>query len=81
MGFQGKRNTVIKTLVDFLQSPFWINPIQSYIDENCLFFGGEEENALELTNIHGKFKYFIENLLEFYLGEMHISHEEVGSRY
>ncbi|KAG2388788.1 hypothetical protein C9374_000227 [Naegleria lovaniensis] len=71
-----KRHPIIHGLIAFLQSPFWINPIQSFIDENCLFFDGEEENCLELTQVHERFRELIENLLEFLLGEMHVSHEE-----
>lgn len=74
-----KRHPIIQGLIAFLQSPFWINPIQSFIDENCLYFDGEEENCLELTQVHERFRELIENLLEFLLGEMHVSHEEVCS--
>ena len=75
---QVARHPVIQGLIDFLQSPFWINPIQSFIDENCLVFGGEDENCLEHTSVHEKFRELIENLLEFLVGEMNLSHEDVS---
>ncbi len=39
-------------LIGFLRSPMWRNPIESFIDENCLIFDGEEENEFSYTLLH-----------------------------
>ncbi|KAL9645657.1 hypothetical protein ABK040_003390 [Willaertia magna] len=67
---------IFESLVQFLQSPLWLNPIQGFIDENCLVFDGEEEHKLEHTVIHENFRKLIEQLLDFHLKEMEISHEQ-----
>jgi hypothetical protein len=40
------------SIIGFLKSPIWLNPIQSFIDENCLVFDNEEENKFSYTLLH-----------------------------
>jgi hypothetical protein len=36
----------------FLSSPLWFNPIQTFIDENCVVFDSGEENQFIYTLLH-----------------------------
>jgi hypothetical protein len=39
----------------------WKNPILAFIDDHCISFDDEDENKLEYTAIHNKFKEMLEN--------------------
>jgi hypothetical protein len=47
-------------VTDYLSSPTWKNPIINFIDENCIVFEDAEENSLEYTNVHNRFKKLID---------------------
>lgn len=63
-------------IVEFLRSPTFKNPIKEFIDNNCSTFENKEENKLEHTLLHNKFKELIENSLEFMLIELNVNHEQ-----
>ena len=52
---------ILDIIAEYLQSPIWKNPIVEFIDENCIIFEDAEENRLEYTDIHQKFKKLIES--------------------
>ena len=52
---------ILDIIAEYLQSPIWKNPIVEFIDENCIIFEDAEENRLEYTEIHQKFKKLIES--------------------
>ena len=63
-------------IVQFLKSPGWRTPIMIFIDENCGLFDNEEENKLEYSEIHTKFKDMIDVLFENLVGELNVHIEE-----
>ena len=64
---------ILDIIAEYLQSPIWKNPIIEFIDEYCLIFEETEENRLEYTAIHQKFKKLIESQLEAYIQDLGIS--------
>ena len=51
-------------------------PIREFVDNNCSTFVNKDENKLEHTILHNKFKDAIETSLEFMLIEVGCSHEQ-----
>ena len=51
---------ILDIIAEYLQSPIWKNPIIEFIDENCIIFEQTEENRLEYTDVHGRFKKLVE---------------------
>lgn len=45
----------------------------SYIDEHCIIFDTEDENKLEYTQIHNKFKKLVEELIGELLAELEVT--------
>ena len=43
-------------MVQFLRSPRWTTPINSFLDEHCGVFDDVEENKLEYTPIHHQYR-------------------------
>lgn len=43
-------------IYDFIESPRWITPINSFIDEKCILFDADDENKLEYLKIHSEYK-------------------------
>ena len=41
-----------------------------FIDESCIVFDDEEENKLEYTELHNKFKQLVDSLLAAHLLEV-----------
>lgn len=54
-------------MADYLSSPTWKNPIINFIDENCVVFEDAEENSLEYTSVHNRFKKLIDRQLEAFI--------------
>jgi len=52
---------------EFIDSPVWRDPVQSYIDENCIVFDGEEEMTHVQNMIYRRFNRIIEELIERYI--------------
>jgi len=63
-------------VVEYLQSPIWKNPIMDFIDENCIVFEDEEENRLEYTDVHNKFKALVDKQLEAYIQDLGITPQD-----
>ena len=64
-------------VLQFLRSPLWNTPVQSFIDEYCgAFKPEEEENRLEYTVIHEKFRALVDELLSSFLAELGASPEK-----
>lgn len=40
------------TILDYVKSPLWKNPLLAFVDGNCICFDDEDENKLEYTTIH-----------------------------
>merc|ERR1719352_186251 len=62
-------------VLQFLKSPSWAVPVMQFIDENCMVFDDEEENKLEFTELHNKFKQLVDSLLAAHLLEIGITAE------
>ena len=60
---------LVECFVQFLVSPIWKLNINSFIDENCIFFEDVEENQLEHLKIHKEFIKVADGLLENFMGE------------
>ena len=52
------------------QGPLYSGPLMSFIDANCEVFDGEEENKLEYTEVHGKFKALVDDLITGFIAEL-----------
>nr|CAB3228132.1 coiled-coil domain-containing protein 104 [Phallusia mammillata] len=48
----------------------------NFVEENCASFENKEENKLEYTDIHNRYKALVETLLGEYLRELSITEEE-----
>eukprot|EP00232_Nephroselmis_pyriformis_P005488 CAMPEP_0182909292 /NCGR_PEP_ID=MMETSP0034_2-20130328/35674_1 /TAXON_ID=156128 /ORGANISM="Nephroselmis pyriformis, Strain CCMP717" /LENGTH=302 /DNA_ID=CAMNT_0025045537 /DNA_START=89 /DNA_END=993 /DNA_ORIENTATION=+ len=59
-----------EAIIRFLQGPCYSAPLMSFIDENCVIFDNEEENKIEYTDIHEKFKTLVDQLLTEFLEEL-----------
>eukprot|EP00039_Didymoeca_costata_P017009 m.311035 g.311035 ORF g.311035 m.311035 type:complete len:182 (+) comp16481_c0_seq17:1040-1585(+) len=64
---------VFDSVIGFLSSPHWRLPLETFMDNNCAIFDSDEENKIEYTIIHQKFKELVEGLLEGFLAELDIS--------
>ena len=51
---------ILDIIAEYLQSPIWKTAIIDFIDENCIIFEDAEENRLEYTDVHLKFRKLIE---------------------
>jgi len=58
---------------EFIDSPVWRDPVQSYIDENCIVFDGEEEMTHVQNMIYRRFNRIIEELIERYIHSIGLS--------
>jgi hypothetical protein len=47
-----KEDWVYDSVVGFLLSPLWRDPIMDFIRDNSLVFDSEDENKLAFTEIH-----------------------------
>lgn len=67
---------IFDSVMGFLKSPMWVNPIQSFIDENCIIFNREEEHKFSYSQVHEDFRQLIDRLLEQHLEDMGVSQEQ-----
>ncbi|CCW60010.1 unnamed protein product [Phytomonas sp. EM1] len=72
-------NWITEALVQFIKSPVWLTPVNSFIDENCNIFTDDSEMKLEYTTIHQKFKSIVDDLLSEFVGELGVSLEDALS--
>lgn len=62
-------------MVNYLKSPMWTTEICNFIDENCIFFGDEDENSFEHTDIHKEFTKLIDIKLDTFCAEIGIDYD------
>jgi len=62
-------------MVDYLKSPLWTTEVCNFIDENCIFFGDEEESSFEHKELHDNFIKLIDTKLDAFCAEIGIEHE------
>ena len=67
VGDANDKEWILEVIQDFLSSPLWKNPIIDFVEENCFLFEDSDENRLEHTDIHNKFKALIERQLEAFI--------------
>merc|ERR1712070_908224 len=72
---EGENDWFFDIIINFLRSPRWKTPIMSFLDEYCIIFDNEDENKLEYTDIHRKFKMLVEELIGELLAELGVSQE------
>eukprot|EP01063_Lacrimia_lanifica_P018288 TRINITY_DN25211_c0_g1_i1.p1 TRINITY_DN25211_c0_g1~~TRINITY_DN25211_c0_g1_i1.p1 ORF type:complete len:462 (+),score=269.78 TRINITY_DN25211_c0_g1_i1:124-1509(+) len=74
----GEASWVGEWLTQFLKSPLWTAPINSFVDEHCDIFeeDDEEENKLEYTIKHKMFTEVVDELLTQNLGDMGVSQDQ-----
>ncbi|XP_032830262.1 uncharacterized protein LOC116953996 isoform X4 [Petromyzon marinus] len=68
---------VVDSVVGFLHSPLWADPVMGFIEHRCTVFDPGEENKLSYTDIHREYKELVEGLLESYLQDMGISEQQL----
>jgi uncharacterized UPF0160 family protein len=62
-------------IIQFLKSPSFKIPLVTFIDENCVVFDDEEENKINYTEVHNKFKQLVEDLIDFHLKDIQVTEE------
>ena len=67
---------IYEYILQFLKSRTFTDPIKEFIDRNCDIFQNREENKLEYTVLHNRFKEAIETSLEFMLIEIGCTQEQ-----
>ncbi|XP_065661080.1 cilia- and flagella-associated protein 36 isoform X2 [Hydra vulgaris] len=60
----------------FINSPLWNVPILSFIESQSVVFEETEENHLNWTEIHNKYKTLVESLLGGYLKDVGITEDQ-----
>lgn len=63
-------------VVRIFDQPTWTAPITKFWDDHCGIFEDVEENKLEYTAIHNRFKNLVDGLLSAHLAECNISEED-----
>mmetsp|Transcript_6005 Transcript_6005/g.14350 ORF Transcript_6005/g.14350 Transcript_6005/m.14350 type:complete len:524 (+) Transcript_6005:107-1678(+) len=58
-----------------LKSPTWVVPIAQFVDDHCDLFDDLEENKIEYTDCHNKFKHLVGDLLTAHLLEVAVPPE------
>lgn len=71
-----KKDWVYDCVIQFIKSRSFNDPIKEFVDSNCSSFDNKEENKLEHTTLHNKFKEAIETLIEFMLIELGVNQEQ-----
>ncbi|XP_061414859.1 cilia- and flagella-associated protein 36-like [Lethenteron reissneri] len=66
---------VLDSVVGFLRSPRWDEPIRRFMELECSVFQPGEENPLCLSDIHGQYRDVVGDLLDEYCEEVGISEE------
>ena len=74
-GGNSEHDWLFEYVKSVLSSPSWEVPIMSFIDDNCILFGSDEENSLLQGEVHTKFKHLVEGLLEDHLKQIGVSEE------
>jgi len=66
----------LEYIYEFIDSPVWRDPVQSYIDEYCIVFDREEEMTHVQNMIYRRFNSIIEELIERYIHSIGISTQQ-----
>jgi len=61
---------------EFIDSPVWRDPVQSFIDENCIVFDGEEEMTHVQNEIYTAFNNLLEELIVKYIHSIGLSTQQ-----
>ena len=56
-----------------LQSPMYLHPVMSFVDDQCHIFSQDEENSFSYTKIHDDFKEMVDSLLTDFLEELGVT--------
>eukprot|EP00818_Percolomonas_sp_WS_P001992 CAMPEP_0117443072 /NCGR_PEP_ID=MMETSP0759-20121206/4497_1 /TAXON_ID=63605 /ORGANISM="Percolomonas cosmopolitus, Strain WS" /LENGTH=510 /DNA_ID=CAMNT_0005235017 /DNA_START=246 /DNA_END=1778 /DNA_ORIENTATION=+ len=72
----GDSTWLFDSIIGFLKSPMWVNPIQSFIDEYCVIFDTEDENKFSFSQLHEEFRELIDSLLHEHLADLGVSEEQ-----
>ncbi|KAL5266502.1 hypothetical protein ACHWQZ_G003774 [Mnemiopsis leidyi] len=64
---------IYDSVVGFLNSPIWMVPIESFVDQHCLVFDGTTQDTSEYYEIHTQYKVLVEELLESFTNDLHIT--------
>lgn len=68
---------VVDLVIQFMHSPSWNEPVNSFISQKCTLFDNfEEENRHEYIEVHHEFRGLIDNLLAAHLLQVDISPED-----
>eukprot|EP00933_Yihiella_yeosuensis_P045383 TRINITY_DN4074_c1_g5_i1.p1 TRINITY_DN4074_c1_g5~~TRINITY_DN4074_c1_g5_i1.p1 ORF type:complete len:258 (-),score=102.45 TRINITY_DN4074_c1_g5_i1:106-879(-) len=68
---------MVDMVIQFMHSPSWNEPINSFISEKCIGFDNfQEENRHEYVEVHNEFRGLIDNLLTAHLLQVDISPEQ-----
>lgn len=68
---------LVDMVVQFIQSPQWNEPVQTFIRENCTKYDNfQEENKHEYVEVHNEFKNLVDSLLTAHLLEVDLDPEE-----
>eukprot|EP00116_Pleurobrachia_bachei_P011649 sb/3471911/ len=64
---------IYDSVVGFLNSPVWMVPIESFVDQHCLVFDSGTEDNQEYHVLHDDYKQLVEELLESFTSDLHIT--------
>ena len=66
---------LLDVLEIYLKSAEWTSEICDFIDDNCIQFAGDlmEENSLEATDLHNRFRKIVDLKLDLFCAEYGIS--------
>mmetsp|Transcript_60079 Transcript_60079/g.127271 ORF Transcript_60079/g.127271 Transcript_60079/m.127271 type:complete len:263 (-) Transcript_60079:347-1135(-) len=72
---------IVDMVIQFMRSPGWTEPIETFINEHCTKFDNfEEENRHEFAEVHNEYKNLIDTLLTAHLLEVDIDPEDFEKR-
>mmetsp|Transcript_5311 Transcript_5311/g.13208 ORF Transcript_5311/g.13208 Transcript_5311/m.13208 type:complete len:226 (-) Transcript_5311:138-815(-) len=79
----GGNDWIADYVLQFMTSLPWTGPIEQFIDENCVIFDlpNAEDNKLEYTEVHTRFKDLVDSLLAAHLIEVDVSPEEFAAAF
>ncbi|XP_054455926.1 cilia- and flagella-associated protein 36 isoform X2 [Anoplopoma fimbria] len=67
---------VVESIVGYLGSPEWVDPVTDFMENKCTVFDDEDENKLSYTEIHQQYKTLVEKLLGNYMQEVGINEQQ-----
>lgn len=67
---------IYDSVVGFLNSHLWSVPVESFVDAHCLVFDACETDLEVYNTIHSEYKQLVEELLEGFTNDIHITSEQ-----